>query len=48
MLKKIYEVDPFLCPKCGGTMSVVAVIEDGKDLEAIIEWAGKEVARAPP
>ena len=48
LLKKIYEVDPFLCPKCGGTMSVVAVIEDGKELEAIVGWAGKEFARAPP
>ena len=28
LLQKVYEVDPFICPKCQGTMSVVAVIED--------------------
>jgi len=24
---EVYEVDPLLCPRCGGTMEVVAVIE---------------------
>jgi hypothetical protein len=28
LLQKVYEVDPFVCPKCQGTMSVVAMIED--------------------
>ena len=48
LLKKIFEVDPFLCPKCGGTMAVVAVIEDESELETLIEWSKKEEARAPP
>jgi len=26
LLQKVYEVDPFVCPKCQGTMSVVAII----------------------
>jgi hypothetical protein len=25
LLAKVYEVDPFLCPKCGGRMAVIAV-----------------------
>ena len=26
LLAKVYEVNPFLCPNCGGTMAVIAVI----------------------
>jgi len=25
LLAKVYEVDPFLCPECGGKMAVIAV-----------------------
>ncbi|MGB9006519.1 MAG: hypothetical protein WCB96_12410 [Candidatus Aminicenantales bacterium] len=28
MIRKVYEVDPMLCPKCGGTMEVVAFLTD--------------------
>jgi len=56
LLKKVYEVDPFVCPKCQGTMAVVAIIEDPKELGKIIEWANQQekeprltlCARAPP
>lgn len=53
LLKKVYEVDPFLCPNCGGTMVVAGVIEDPVQLKAIIEWAaGQQSAiaevRGPP
>ena len=47
LLQKVYEVDPFICPKCQGTMVVVAVIEDTKELGKIIEWA-KQQERGPP
>jgi len=26
-IRQVYEVDPLLCPRCGGTMKVIAVIE---------------------
>lgn len=35
----VYEVDPFPCPNCGGTMVVVGVIEDPVKLKAITKWA---------
>jgi hypothetical protein len=35
LLQKVYEVDPFVCPKCNGTMEVVAVIEDELELDKI-------------
>ena len=47
LLQKVYEVDPFVCPKCHGTMSVVAIIEDPKELAKIINWA-KQQNREPP
>ena len=28
LIAKIYEVDPLVCPQCGGEMKVVAVIMD--------------------
>ena len=39
LLQKVYEIDPFVCPKCQGSMSVVAIIEDPKELGKIIDWA---------
>ena len=47
LLKKVYEVDPFLCPNCGGTMVVVGVIEDPVKLKAIIEWATAQQSALP-
>ena len=47
LLQKVYEVDPFICPKCHGTMSVVAIIEDPKELTRIIDWA-KQQERGQP
>jgi hypothetical protein len=56
LLQKVYEVDPLICPKCQGTMSVVAIIEGPAELARIIEWAKQQeqepllsvCARAPP
>ncbi len=27
LIRKVYEVDPLICSRCGGTMKVIAVIE---------------------
>jgi hypothetical protein len=56
LLQKVYEVDPFVCPKCQGKMSVVAIIENPKELSKIIDWAREQekeqqltvCARSPP
>jgi hypothetical protein len=56
LLRKVYEVDPLICPKCQGTMTVVAIIEDLAELAKIVEWAKKQeqepllsvCARSPP
>jgi hypothetical protein len=47
LLAKVYEVDPFLCPECGGKMAVIAVIQDPAEIRGIIAClAGK--GRGPP
>jgi hypothetical protein len=37
MIRKVYEVDPIICPKCGGTMKVVALITDYQAVDGIID-----------
>jgi hypothetical protein len=37
MIRKVYEVDPMLCPKCGGQMKVIAFIMDYADVDRIID-----------
>jgi hypothetical protein len=37
MIRKVYEVDPMICPKCGGTMKVVAFITDYAAVDRIID-----------
>jgi len=54
LIKKVYEVDPLKCPKCGGQMRIISFIEK-KDQADIIEkilkhcglWVDIE-ERAPP
>ena len=53
LIKQVYEVDPLLCPKCGGTMKIISFIErDQKEvIEKILRHCGlweEEAARAPP
>ena len=36
MIRKIYEVDPLLCPECGGTMKVIAFLTDYSVVDRII------------
>jgi len=40
LIKKIYEVDPLTCPKCGGNMRIIAFIEDYKVIKKILDWLG--------
>ena len=40
LIKKIYEVDPLICPKCGGNMRIIAFIEDYKIVRKILDWLG--------
>lgn len=53
LIKQVYEVDPMLCPKCGGTRKLLSFIERGQRevIEKILPHCGlweEQAARAPP
>ncbi|MFW6234287.1 MAG: hypothetical protein ACOC4I_02790 [Spirochaetota bacterium] len=47
LLAKVYEVDPFVCPKCGADMKVIAVIEDPEELGRILRHPGRRAEQQP-
>jgi len=51
LIRKIYEVNPLICPKCGGNMRIIAFIEDYKIAKKILDYLGIyefERKRPPP
>jgi len=49
MIRKVYEVDPMLCPQCGGTMKVIAFLTDSAVVDRIIDHLKLTfVAERPP
>ena len=47
LLAMIYDVDPFRCPKCGSTMSVIAIIRNPAEIQTIAACLAKH-GRGPP
>ena len=50
-IKKIWEVDPLCCPKCGGEMKIISFITDLKTIRKILEHLGlwaEMPSRDPP
>jgi hypothetical protein len=47
LIKRIYEVDPLLCPSCGGEMKVIAFITEHDVVDAILRHLAKTEARSP-
>jgi len=49
LIKRVYEVDPLECPKCGSQMMVVAFIEppQAEVIERILKHCGLWQASAP-
>jgi hypothetical protein len=52
LIKRVYEVDPLLCAKCGGTMKVIAFLEppQGEVIERILKHCGlwRDSSPRPP
>jgi hypothetical protein len=48
MIRKVYEVDPLLCPHCGGTMKVIAFITEYAVVDRIIDHLKLRFAAAKP
>ncbi len=47
LLAKVYEIDPFVCPKCGSEMKVIAVIQETEEIRCILSHLVK-IGRSPP
>jgi hypothetical protein len=37
LISKIYEVDPLICPHCGSTLKIVAIITDSIEVKKILK-----------
>jgi hypothetical protein len=49
MIRKVYEVDPMLCPRCGGQTKVIAFLTDYAVVDRIINHLKLSfVAERPP
>ena len=49
MIKKVYEVDPLLCPRCGFPMRVLSGIEDPPVVRRILDHLGLwDTQQRPP
>jgi len=48
MIRKVYEVDPMLCPKCGGKMKVIAFLTDYAVVDRIINHLKLTFVAAKP
>jgi hypothetical protein len=48
LMKKVFEIDPLTCPKCGSAMSIKAFITDSAQIERIAKNLGIITWRAPP
>ena len=47
LIKKVYGVDPLICPKCGSSMKIIAIIMDPEETVKILQHLVK-IGRAPP
>ena len=49
LIQKIYETDPLCCPKCCGTMKIIAWVEQPEIIQKILKHVGLwEVKSRPP
>ncbi len=56
LIKKVWEVDPLICPHCGAEMKLIALIDDDEVIEKILRyldmWPEQTdpacLSRAPP
>jgi Zn-finger nucleic acid-binding protein len=47
LLKRVFDIDIEQCPQCGGTLTILAAIEDPSVIAKILAHLGLP-ARAPP
>lgn len=48
LLRKVFEVDPLICRRCGAEMKVIAVLTEPKVVDKILRHLQEKADRAPP
>jgi hypothetical protein len=50
LIKHVYEVDPLVCPRCGGPMRIIALLEQREIIEKTLNHLGlwSPAAHSPP
>ena len=50
LIKKVYEIDPLICPKCGGKMNIVSFVKEKLIIDRILAHKGlpQACSRSPP
>ena len=50
LLRRVYEIDPLVCPRCGGEMRVISFITEPQVIRRILDHLEKKgrTQRAPP
>jgi hypothetical protein len=46
LLRRVYEIDPLLCPRCQGVMRVVSFITEGRVIRRVLDHLGASARRA--
>jgi len=48
-IRKVYETDPLICPKCQGEMRIISFIDQPGAIKKILQQTGlREESHAPP
>jgi hypothetical protein len=47
LIKRVFEVDPLLCPSCGAEIKIIAFIIDHDVVDAILRHLAKAEAKSP-
>ena len=47
-MRRVHEIDPLECPKCGSRMRIIAFLNDENEIEKIMRAQGVAKAQAPP
>ncbi|MBI5418223.1 transposase, partial [Candidatus Poribacteria bacterium] len=48
LIKRIFEVDPLCCKKCGGEMKIIAFITNRTEVKKILKHIHEETVKPPP
>ena len=47
LIKKVYGIDPLICPRCGSSMEIIAIIMEPEETTRILKHLVK-IGRLPP